>query len=286
MNRLTPWLQLARISNLPTVWTNVTAAWLLAGGQLADTRLYWFILAGSLLYTGGMILNDAADAKFDHEHRRERPIPSGRVNLTTVWSVAVVLLLAGATLATGFGAAPRITAFLVATIVFYDLYHKQWSGSVIIMGACRALLYLTVASAVTLDIDKVFLPALALGAYIVGITLAARLEHRNGALPPTSALLAFGCLYLPAIISARGFASGHASTAQLIILGAFAMLVAYATHAMRKGGPAIGKSVGLLLAGIPLVDALIISSISAPLAFAFLALVPFLRLWQRWVAAT
>ena len=68
MNRLTPWLQLARISNLPTVWTNVTAAWLLAGGQIADTRLYWFILAGSLLYTGGMILNDAADAKFDHEN--------------------------------------------------------------------------------------------------------------------------------------------------------------------------------------------------------------------------
>jgi hypothetical protein len=64
------------------------------------------------------------------------------------------------------------------------------------------------------------------------------------------------------------------------------MLVAYATNAMRQGGPAIGKSVGLLLAGIPLVDALAISSISAPLAFGFLALVPCLRLWQRWVAAT
>ena len=233
-----------------------------------------------------MILNDAADAKFDREHRRERPIPSGQVHLNTAWSVAIVLLLAGATLATGFGAIPRITAFLVAAIVFYDLYHKQWGGSVIIMGACRTLLYLMAASAVTPDIDKVFLPALALGAYVVGITLAARLEHQKGALPPMSALLAFGCLYLPAIVSVRGFASGQASLGQLIILGVFAMLVAYATQTMRKGGPAIGKAVGLLLAGIPLVDALAVSGQSILLAFVFLIISPILRFWQRWVAAT
>jgi len=281
-----PWLQLARISNLPTVWTNVTAAWLVAGGALTEPRLYWLLLAGSLLYTGGMILNDAADGKFDHEHRRERPIPSGQVHLTTAWSVAIVLLLAGATLATGFGAIPRITAFLVAAIVFYNLYHKQWGGSVIIMGACRTLLYLVAASAVTPDIDKVFLPALALGGYVVGITLAARLEHQKGALPPMSALLAFGCLYLPAIVSVRGFASGQASMGQLIILGVFAMLVAYATQTMRKGGPAIGKAVGLLLAGIPLVDALAVSGVSLSLALMFVLIVPVLRLWQRWIAAT
>lgn len=280
------WLQLARISNLPTVWTNVTAAWLLAGGSLSEPRLGWFILAGSLLYIGGMILNDAADAKFDHEHRRERPIPGGWVSLNAAWGAAVVLLLAGATLATGFGAIPRITAFLVAAIVFYDLYHKQWEGSVLIMGACRALLYLMAASAVSANLDPVFIPALALGGYVVGITLAARLEHQKGPLPPFSAMLAFGCLYLPALVSVRGFAGGHASMAQLILLGAFALLVAYATQTMRKGGPAIGKSVGLLLAAIPLVDALTIAHLSAPLAFAFLALVPVLRLWQRWVAAT
>jgi hypothetical protein len=46
--KMKPWLHLARISNLPTVWTNVTAAWLLAGGTFTDPRLYWLILAGSL----------------------------------------------------------------------------------------------------------------------------------------------------------------------------------------------------------------------------------------------
>jgi len=56
---LKAWLELARISNLPTAWTNVLAGWLLAGGQLQDQRLIWLLLGGSLLYSGGMILNDA-----------------------------------------------------------------------------------------------------------------------------------------------------------------------------------------------------------------------------------
>ena len=50
---LRAWLELARISNLPTVWTNVTAGWLLAGGDISNAHLLWLLLAGSLLYTGG-----------------------------------------------------------------------------------------------------------------------------------------------------------------------------------------------------------------------------------------
>jgi 4-hydroxybenzoate polyprenyltransferase len=55
---------------------------------------------------------------------------------------------------------------------------------------------------------------------------------------------------------------------------------------MRQGGPAIGRAVGILLAGIALVDALAVTQVSLPLAFAFAALAPLLRLWQRWIAAT
>ncbi|MDZ4405534.1 UbiA family prenyltransferase [Prosthecobacter sp.] len=278
-----PWLHLARISNLPTVWTNVTAAWLLTGGTLTDPRLYWLILAGSLLYTGGMILNDAADVKFDREHRKERPIPSGQVSLNTAWIVSIAMLIVGATLATWFGANPRITAILVAAIVFYDLYHKQWAGSVIIMGACRMLLYLMAASAA----PAAALPAAAaLGCYVVGITIAARLEHKNGALPAASSMLALALLYTPGIVFAMRFASAGGYPMQLVILAAFAILIAYATQMLRKGGPAIGQAVGTLLAGIAIVDALAVSSVSTTVALGFVALAPVLRLWQRWVAAT
>jgi 4-hydroxybenzoate polyprenyltransferase len=281
--RMKPWLHLARISNLPTVWTNVTAAWLLAGGTFTDPRLYWLILAGSLLYTGGMILNDAADVKFDREHRKGRPIPSGQVSSRAAWIVSIAMLIVGATLATWFGANPRITAILVAAIVFYDLYHKQWAGSVIIMGACRMLLYLMAASAA----PAAALPAAAaMGCYVVGITIAARLEHKNGSLPAASSMLALGLLYTPAIVFVMSFASPNGYSMQIVILAAFAILIAYATQMLRKGGAAIGQAVGTLLAGIAIVDALAVSTVSVTVALGFVALTPVLRFWQRWVAAT
>lgn len=307
-----PWLHLARISNLPTVWTNVTAAWLLAGGPLMDVRLAWLLVAGSLLYTGGMILNDAADAKFDAEHRKERPIPSGQVGRRTAWVVGGVMLFMGSVIAVGYGANPQLTALLMGAIVFYDLYHKQWAGSVIVMGACRLLLYMVAASAVapfTVASQKGaltffgaewryetgFLPAgpmlvlpfaLALGCYIVGITVAARLEHKNDQMPVPASLLAFALLYTPAIVCAMRFSSAGGSPLQIVVLGVFAMLVAYATQTLRKGGPAIGKAVGWLLAGIAVVDALAVASVAPMLALGFVVLTPLLRLWQRWVAAT
>ena len=285
-----PWFHLARISNLPTAWTNVTAGWLLAGGGLHDGRLAWLILAGSLLYTGGMMLNDAADVKFDREHRKERPIPSGQVSLRAVWVVSIVMLLTGATIAAVSGASPKLTAFLVGGIVFYDLYHKQWAGSVIIMGCCRLLLYLMAASAVvpfTPAGPVLALPyAVALGCYVVGITLSARLERKSGAPPVAMLMLAFALLYTPAIVCAMRFSSAGGSSLQVVVLGVFAVLVAYATHTLRKGAAAVGRAVGWLLAGIAIVDALAIATVSPLLALGFAALTPLLRLWQRWVAAT
>jgi UbiA prenyltransferase family protein len=307
-----PWLHLARISNLPTVWTNVTAAWLLAHGELFDVRVAWILLAASLIYTGGMILNDAADVKFDREHRKERPIPSGKIGLRSAWVVSCSMLFVGGVIAIGYGANPQITGLLLGAIVFYDLYHKRWAGSVIVMGACRLLLYLMAASAaapfssvsrkgamyffgVEWHYQTDFLPAgpmlvlpyaLALGCYIVGITLAARLEHKGEALPLPKSLLAFALLYTPAIVCAMRFSSTGGSPVQIVVLGVFAALVAYATQTLRKGGPAIGQAVGWLLAGIAIVDALAIAGVSIPLALCFVVLTPLLRLWQRWVAAT
>src|SRR5438045_8697498 len=96
MKRLHAWLELARISNLPTVWTNVLAGWLLAGGLWDWRPLTWLLAGGSLMYTAGMILNDAIDVKFDCEHRQERPIPSRRVSPSAAWGAGIVMLVAGA----------------------------------------------------------------------------------------------------------------------------------------------------------------------------------------------
>ncbi|MCB1277264.1 UbiA family prenyltransferase [Prosthecobacter sp.] len=272
-----PWLHLARISNLPTVWTNVTAAWLLAGGALADARLCWLILAGSLLYTGGMILNDAADVKFDRAHRKERPIPSGQVSLGAVWGVGVAMLVVGFGIAIFAGANVWITLGLVAAILFYDLYHKPWPGSVVVMGACRMLLYLMAASVLA----KTVLPAaIALGCYVVGLSLAAR----SGGRGPALWLLWAPVLSLLTGPIGRWSWDSALPIAILIVPAVFALLAVSAMIRLRSSR--IDAAVGLLLAGIPVVDAMAVLTTQPVLALGFVALAPLLRLWQRWVAAT
>lgn len=289
---LRAWLELARISNLPTVWTNVTAGWLLAGWPLQHPALPWLLLAGSLLYSGGMILNDAADVKFDRAHRCDRPIPSGRIGLAPAWMTGLGMLALGASLALHWQASPALTAALAAAILAYDLYHKPWSGSVWIMGACRSLLVLLAASLPAgdgpLPTGAVLPHALALGAYVVGLTLIARQEARGTPVAFWRALLVRGLLIAPGALAAAALprlGAGPRLTS-LLLIALFALLVARATRLMRQGGAAIGQAVGLLLAGIALVDALAVARLDWPLALGLAALVPLLRLWQRLVAAT
>lgn len=286
------WLELARISNLPTVWTNVAAGWLLAGGGL-DARLGWLLVAGSLLYTGGMILNDAADVKFDREHRRERPIPSGRVGSATAWGVGLGLLAVGWILAVQPGAArwPTVTA-LVVCILFYDFYHKPWRGAVWVMGLCRTLLMLTAASPLLAGVGgeskmEVLHQALVLGAYIVGLTQVARAESVPGGVGTGARVFARMLLLAPALLALGAGLDARARLVPLAVLVLiFLVWIEGCLRLIRRGGPAIGRAVGWLLAGIPLVDALAVGRVSLPLACGFVALAPLLRLWQRWIAAT
>src|SRR3954466_5310656 len=76
-------LVLGRVSNLPTVWSNCLAGWLLSRGGAPD-ELFLLCAGTSLLYVGGMFLNDVFDIEFDRQHRSERPIPSGAASLRIV----------------------------------------------------------------------------------------------------------------------------------------------------------------------------------------------------------
>src|ERR1041385_7988595 len=94
MRRLHSLLILGRVSNLPPVWSNTLAGWWLGGGGHVDK--FPFVFSGlTLLYLGGMFLNDAFDVEFDRVHRQERPIPSGAISVTTVWRLGLTLLGAG-----------------------------------------------------------------------------------------------------------------------------------------------------------------------------------------------
>ena len=108
------WAELTRISNAPTVLTNVLVGVSVVSywrtdlpqwggdGVLCDlTGHQWIItallvLSLLLIYSAGMVLNDWADREYDRSHARRRPIPSGRVGPQTALLGAIVLLLAGA----------------------------------------------------------------------------------------------------------------------------------------------------------------------------------------------
>src|SRR5687768_5701178 len=87
------YLLLSRVSNLPTVWTNVLTAYVLS--RAAQDSMPTVLLAMTVFYTAGMFLNDASDADFDAAHRPERPIPSGDVSRMEVLVCGLLLLAAG-----------------------------------------------------------------------------------------------------------------------------------------------------------------------------------------------
>jgi len=272
-------LELARVSNLPTSWTNVIAAWLLAGGDWT-VDLLWMLAGASFLYSAGMMLNDAADAKWDATHKADRAIPSGRISARSVWLMGFGGMAFGAVLCILAGAQWWWVLALVLAILFYDLFHKPWAGSVLIMGACRMLLYVVAASANSLTAD-VWLWGVLLGVYIVALSLVAREEGRGTITDPRRWLYLL-LLLLPSLAVMKP----DVSLVQIALFFSSAALILFCLRQMKCGRSRIGDAVGWLLAGIPLVDALALSDVQPQAALAMLLLPPLLKVWQRWVAAT
>ncbi|MEM6648301.1 MAG: UbiA family prenyltransferase, partial [Bacteroidota bacterium] len=93
--RLKPYLDLARISNSPTVASNALVGLALAGYAALDAHAA--LVAGAMVcfYTAGMVLNDVLDLEIDRRERPSRPLPSGQVSLQAAWTITVVLFAAG-----------------------------------------------------------------------------------------------------------------------------------------------------------------------------------------------
>jgi 4-hydroxybenzoate polyprenyltransferase len=75
------YLLLSRVSNLPTVWSNVLAGCVLVAPIVPWPVFYRIATGVSLLYTSGMFLNDAFDYESDALARPDRPLPAGDVSL-------------------------------------------------------------------------------------------------------------------------------------------------------------------------------------------------------------
>ena len=146
------WLELLRISNLPTVWTNVITGGVLTAAFSGRLHAGWLLLvlvSGTCLYLAGMVLNDVFDVKIDQQERPSRPIPSGRISRRSATMLGVVLLAVGASLPWMISIETGITALVLAgLVVLYERIHAATAWSVLVMAACRAGLYVMAAFAV------------------------------------------------------------------------------------------------------------------------------------------
>jgi 4-hydroxybenzoate polyprenyltransferase len=283
-SRWRAFLILARASNLPTVWSNCLAAWLLGDGEIAEwPRLSLLCLGATLLYTGGMFLNDAFDAQFDAQHRRERPVPSGAVPLRTVWRGGFALLAAGLVCLIPLGLLPVLAGVLLCCcIVIYDAVHKMIKLSPVLMALCRFLLYLVAASAARGALTgRAVWSALALAAYVAGLSYLARRESTGVRVQLWPLVLLAGPLVLAGLVN-----DGHYLQPAMAV---GAMLVLWSARSLRTLlGPEknVARSVSGLLAGIVLVDLLAVADVLRDQGAVFIALFLLALLFQRFIPAT
>ena len=273
-------LTLARISNLPTVWTNVSVAWAVnatasdsfkimpefGGLGFFDFEIFVFLITGaSLVYAGGCTLNDAFDQEFDRVHNPTRPLSHGSISPQTVWILGFFELLVGAILLINLaGCEKNWVIALLISVIFYDYIHKKWIGGIVVMGTCRLFLWLTAASAGnnTELAPQTWIWGIALTAYIIGISLFARGESKKEEFSSrysilllfSSPLLALAFLiYWNQLDPIRVFLCN--ATGLLIAWIAFSSIILMKEE--KKG--AIGSGVSRLLAGICALDATAVS---------------------------
>jgi 4-hydroxybenzoate polyprenyltransferase len=253
-------LKLGRVSNLPTVWTNVLAAAVLSGGDWRNWRLGLMLVAMSSFYVGGMYLNDYFDRAIDGRERPERPIPSGHISAHAVAAIGFCLIGAGAIATAAMGpAAAAMAALLAISIVAYDLHHKANPFAPVVMGACRALVYGATAAVLSGGVSIfVAVAAVAIAAFVAGLTYAARQESLDkvGNLWPLALLAA------PMLVAIGVFRQGLGATAIYLLLAVWIAAAVYLL-ARRPVAGSVSRAVGWLIAGISLCDAAILASTGA-----------------------
>ncbi|MDR3377531.1 MAG: UbiA family prenyltransferase, partial [Verrucomicrobiae bacterium] len=274
-----------RVANLPTVWADCLAGWWLGGGEN-----YWklpLLLAGvSLLYTGGMFLNDAFDEEYDRLRQPARPIPSGKISAGLVWGCGFGEILAGILLLLGCGSTAAASALALAFfIVVYDFTHKFFTVSPWLMGACRFWVYLIAGATGAEGLNGfVIFGGTVLALYVAGLSYAARREGPRGRLPRWPLPL----LAAPIVLALMTNTGGFLMPAILVSI-LLALWIVRCIRSVFTGGEANATWIASnLLAGAVLVDWLAVAPQLRPWhsALVFLPLLGLVKGLQKIVPAT
>lgn len=222
--------KLCRLPNLFTAWADIFAGFFIVsafanGGTTnlnAPVIFVCLLLASSLIYSAGMILNDYYDREVDAQERPDRPIPSGAVSAQTALLAGFSMLIVGTLVAllggyvyVDYAAIPwrggAVAACLCVCVVAYDAVLKRTALAPWLMGACRffnILLGMSLSKELPLpdswqvlsfDAGQLIFAG-GIGLYIVGVTWFARTE----AVVSSRAMLGLGAILMLAGIAMLG----------------------------------------------------------------------------------
>ncbi|MEM6528504.1 MAG: UbiA family prenyltransferase, partial [Chloroflexota bacterium] len=253
-DKLYGYLSLARVSNSPTVVSNAVAGAALAGIVTFNVDVVWIALSMVLFYTAGMYLNDILDYEIDMQERAERPLTTGLISMRAAVIVTGVLFAVALALLLLVNWRAFIGGiFLTGTIVLYDAWHKKNPLSPVIMGANRALVYLTAFVAFTASFTGGMLWAAGLlWVYIIALTFVAKSETQTSFSRywPVALVLAPAAYFAVQLIS---------TPAWLLLVAVFIGWTLYSTTFIYQKKQ-IGGGVVRLIAGISLFDAMALAA--------------------------
>ena len=273
-----------RIANAPSVVSNVWLGYVVGiilqphhFPTIGDVPV-WLkpgvpIISGLLLYFAGNLANDWFDRHWDASRRPERALPSGLFKPRTYLIAAITSALLGligaflTTVAAGIAA-----LFIVAGVITYTWIHKRTAWSVLPMGLCRAGLYVLgfasmlvpgdaaqahlpgpILKNALLDASIVATLCSGLLAYIAGLSMSARYEGMPDP-PPGPRLIARSLLVVPMIAMPCWLVPFYPAYGWIGVIP-FALWLTLCLTRFRQPVPV---HVSALLAGIPLVDAILL----------------------------
>jgi len=283
LDKVKAYLSLARISNSPTIISNVCAGAAIAGGFNESSKLILLSLSLLLFYTAGMFMNDLCDYNIDLEQRPFRPIVSGQVSNLEALIWIISLLIIGSLLLLIIKWQSFLAGIvLIGLVIYYNLKHKSNPLSPLVMALCRVMIYVVVFLSFSMNISQDFLILCGLlFLYVTGLSFIARSEVGNQRLKGHWPLI---ILILPAFY----FILQSRSALTLIWGGLFLIWITYsASFVYMTKRRNMGSAVTKLIAGISLFDSLVLYSFNQTVG-TFIAVICFglTLLLQRTIRGT
>ena len=295
---LLTWLQLMRFPTVFTALSNILCGYLIThpfrATELFQHRNLWLLLASSAgLYLGGMVLNDVFDAHLDAAERPERPIPSGRISRRSSAIFGGLLLITGIGCAAMVGLGSLLVAGLtVIAVLLYDGYLKSTRAAPLGMGTCR-FLNLMLGSSAGGSVPAVWQAApmtvaLALGVYIIGVTLFAKNEagksNAVGLLIATAIML--GGIGIDAWrVTEFGVENAIPGSQMAFLILGLNILMRSVVSILNPVPARVQRTVGLMLLCIIILDALVVFGLTgnAQNAALVIALIVPASLFRRFI---